>query len=96
MVYFGQLRPGTCAEDLRVEYDLSPDSYRHVAWLCQSGMLNRDDIRTMLTRAQTHGNAVRYGIAMTEAAPSPPDLGCSYPLAQGPWQHPSGKAGTSG
>ena len=55
----GQHRPGVVAEDLREEFDLSPDTHRHVLWLCNNGMLNHDDIRKMLSR---QNNVEAYGI----------------------------------
>ena len=61
MVYYGQYRPGMVSDDLRSEFDLSPDTHRHVEWLCSSGMLNREDLRSMRSR---QSNIERYGIDM--------------------------------
>ena len=37
-------------EDMRKEYNLSPERVRHITWLLNDGLLNPTDIRTMLAR----------------------------------------------
>ena len=57
MVYT-QARPGNVIEDIREEFDLSPDRASHVSWLINNGMLNAQDVRAMLSRqslVETHG-----------------------------------------
>ena len=66
MVSYGQMRPGIAAEELRDEFDVSPDTHRHVTWLCNSGMLNHDDIRKMLSG---DSNISKFGIDMNEWPP---------------------------
>ena len=55
---YKQHRPGNVVEDIRAEFDLSPDRVHHVSWLVNHGMLNAQDIRTMLSRdnmLESHG-----------------------------------------
>ena len=84
MMNGGQLRPGVLAEQLREEFDLSQDVHRHVAWLCNNGMLNADGLRTMLSRQR---NIDAYGIdakTLPPLAASPKPRARRAPMAHAP------------
>ena len=74
MVYYGAYRPDLFANDLREEDCLSPESVRHVEWRCCSGLLNRQDVRSMLHRESNLDNHcvdMREWPSLADAAKAP-------------------------
>ena len=63
MVSQGQMRAGMVSDDLRSEFDLSPETHAVVNWIVQGGLMDRDDLRTMLGR---ENNISKYGIDVAE------------------------------
>ena len=71
MVFLGRMRPGQAIEDIREEIDLSPERANHIACMVNNGLLNRDDVRSMMSRknlASAHGIDVLEWPSLRDAA----------------------------